>query len=539
MPKNTRGNKPPPIVRDHRGEPPRPRPRTPPPKNESASGGIVRDHRSTGIKYIFVLMLENRSFDHMLGFSAITGTDARTSQPTKIDGLTGTESNQFEGRTYTVTTGAPDVLKNGPGHNFKDVLEQLCGAAAVYPSGGAYPPINNSGFVSSYVKAAGRNAAGDVMKCFAPNQLPVLNALAREFVVCDKWFSSMPGPTEPNRLFVHAGSSGNFDDSPTEREILGSLILPGSGIDFKNGTIYKHLDDAGVKYRIYADDHFPNVAELRDISILSVHEYEDFADDLQDKDFDASYVFIEPSYDALDSFEDGNSQHPNGSIAAGERFIKAVYEAIRRSPLWPKSLLIINWDEHGGFYDHVAPPSAEPTGAHGRSHGFTFTQLGPRVPAVIVSPLIPKNLIEHRPFDHSAIPATIERVFNLQPLPRSRVALGNGVNHLVSLSTPRTDTPLTLPSATIAKSIALRRPLSEVVLRNPGALVEDDRHGNIAALIRSAVMQHLKLVPASQHTAILERAKGLHTHAEVFAYMQEVDRLILTARRRRSTTLRR
>src|SRR5881394_2060976 len=104
------------------------------------------------ITNVFVLALENRSFDHMLGFSGITGTDAATRQPTTIEGLNGSESNKNKAgtRTYTVTTGAADRMDPGPGHGFMNVLEQLCGSTASYPSGGAYPPIDNSGFASQY-----------------------------------------------------------------------------------------------------------------------------------------------------------------------------------------------------------------------------------------------------------------------------------------------------------------------------------------------------------------------------------------------------
>src|SRR5262249_43550029 len=155
------------------------------------------------VKHVFVLMLENRSFDHMLGFSQIEGTDAETGKHTTVEGLNGTESNSFNGQTFKVQTGAPDVIVNGPGHDFLEVLEQLCGPSATYPSGGPYPRINNSGYVSSYAKNKGPgDSPGDVMKCFGPADLPVLNALAREFVVCDHWFCSLPGPTEPNRYFM-------------------------------------------------------------------------------------------------------------------------------------------------------------------------------------------------------------------------------------------------------------------------------------------------------------------------------------------------
>jgi phospholipase C len=493
---------------------------------------------SSPIKHVFVLMLENRSFDHVLGFSGITGTDAATGQPTTIDGLKGTESNSFAGRTHTVSTGATDRMDPGPGHDFLPVLEQLCGRVAKenYKSGDAYPRIDNSGYVSQYAQRKDANdrpvdaeSVGNVMKCFSPDQLPVLNALAREFVVCDHWFSSMPGPTEPNRMFMYAATSGTFDDSPDPEEIIEAVLKPGGGFKFKHGTVFKQLEKAGVKYRIYAGDPFPTAAELDGVSVLfDVKEFEDFAKDLRDPSFDAGYVHIEPNYDAIGGFGggdfgEGNSQHPIGSVAAGERLIKATYEAIRRSPVWEKSLLIITWDEHGGFYDHVIPGRAETTGERGHKHGFTFGQLGPRVPAVVVSPLIPRNLIEHRTFDHTAIPATLSRVFGLPSL-GTRDGISGGVDHLATL-VARTDAPMQLPDVATA-GLAPSAPSSGTAPRRPAALVSDEPDGLLAAQLHSAVVQHLQVAPAEQRAAILARVRLIRTHADAFAYLKEVEQLV-------------
>src|SRR3954467_2313140 len=202
-----------------------------------------------GIKHVFVLMLENRSFDQMLGFSAITGTDAETGRATALQGLTGAESNAFAGQVFPVSRGADFVMPIDPAHEFEDVLHQLCGPAATYKPAGDYPPIDCSGYVSSYA-AAGGQSPGDIMKCYSPDQLPVLNALAREFVVCDNWYSSMPGPTWPNRMFVHAATSGTYDDSPEWWDLSGGVLFPGGGYEFRNGTVFDQLKKAGVKYRI-------------------------------------------------------------------------------------------------------------------------------------------------------------------------------------------------------------------------------------------------------------------------------------------------
>jgi len=427
------------VVRDHRGEP-----QWLPP-GETSGEPVVRDHRRSKIKHVFVLMLENRSFDHMLGFSNITGTDAATGQATSIDGLNGSESNSHNGTVYPVLRGAPDRAPHDPPHGFSGVVQQLCGAGVAYVAGEPYPPINNSGYVSIYAKSHPEMPDG-AMRCFTPDQVPVLTALAREFVVCDRWFSSMPGPTEPNRWFVHAGTAGFFDGAPTHKEYAQSFSSPWSGIAFKNGTIFDRLRDAGLKYRIYACDSFPNVAMLKGVSrTFDIDDFdEDFASDVASPSYDAAYTFIEPSYDAFSEFENGNSHHPLGSVKAGELLIKQTYEALRRSPIWESSLLIITYDEHGGFYDHVAPPSAQPTGSKGRTYGFTFDQLGPRVPAIIVSPLIPRNLIDHRRYEHSSVVATLVRLFGLKEL-TMRSSRTSDVKHLARLDAPRPDAPMTLP----------------------------------------------------------------------------------------------
>ena len=515
-----------PPVRDHRGEPPR----RPPPATDR-SGAIVRDHRTTGIKHIFVLMLENRSFDHMLGFSGITGTDAETGKPTAIDGLKGNEANTFNGKTYTVQRGADNVMRRDPGHEFLDVLTQLCGPGSTYPRGGAYPAVNNSGFAAAFAKSFPNDDPGVVMKCYTPNQLPVLNALAREFVVCDHWFASMPGPTWPNRMFAQAGSSGGLDHSPSNGEIVKWELEPFGGFEFKHGSLFGALGGANVKYRIYAGDDFPMVAALKGVSILNdIREFEDFRGDLHSGHYDASYTFIEPSYDVFNDYKDGTSQHPLADVTHGEALIKATYEAIRNSPVWDSSLLIITWDEHGGFYDHavaersphpVAPGDTQP-GSEFNQYGFTFECFGPRVPAVVVSPLIPRNLIDHRTYDHSSIPATVARVFDLKGWePTKRGSIANGVNILARLSAPRTDTPATLPSpaAESMARVAARPMVGETGLARPAATVNE---GNLPAILHSAMRQDIAVSGQQAKPAIVARVQSIKTRAEAMEYMKEV-----------------
>jgi len=477
------------------------------------------------IQHVFVLMLENRSFDHMLGFSGMRGHDAVNGGSTQINGLTGSEANTFNGRPYPVIRGADNVMSADPGHEFTNVLEQLCGAGVTYPAGSQYPAINNTGFVSSYGASGGAAKPGEVMKCFAPAQLPMLVALAQEFAVCDNWHASMPGPTWPNRMFVHAASSGGLDHSPTTEEIVGWETI--GGFQFKAGSIFDALKRKGVSRRLYAGDDFPMVAALKGISLSDILHYGNFASDLSQPTYPYGYVFIEPSYDVLNEYKNSSSQHPLTDVTLGEGLIKETYEAIRNSPHWNSSVLIITWDEHGGFYDHAIPPGAvapgdtAPQDKHNQ-FGFTFEQYGPRVPAIVISPMVPKNVIDHRLYDHASIPATIEAFFGVKPLTQ-RDAKAGRLDLLLSLNTPRTDTPATLPSpTTVGAQPAVMNmmvpDLNTMVAARPEETVDQ---GTLPVILHSALRQDLEMSP-EQRTAILQRVVSIRTREQARQYLAEV-----------------
>jgi phospholipase C len=435
-----------------------------------------RDVRSQSpIQHVFVLMLENRAFDHMLGFSEITGLDAVTGNPTSIDGV-------ISKSLFNVNPSAPNVkvspsieadfklykpADDDPGHEFFDTLVSLCGLNATY-NGGVYPQIDNSGFIAEYATMKTRNPSklfvqnpDNIMKCYSPERLPVLNLLASEFVVCDRWFSSMPGPTWPNRFFMHAASSGGLDDSPSGLQSAGGTLF--DGYRFENGTIFDRLDDSCIDWQIFAGDSFPVSLAISGMTLNElqgrIRDFDEFKEAVNDPDFSPSYIFIEPNYgnDLPPSAEDftcGNSQHPLDDVTRGERLIKQVYETIRNSPHWNSSLLLITYDEHGGFYDHVPPPSAVAPGdsisdEDNNNHNFNFEQLGVRVPAVVISPLIPRGMIDHTVYDHTSLLATIEELFGLKPL-TDRDAAANTLAHLLSLYSPRTDAPTALPEPAVS-----------------------------------------------------------------------------------------
>jgi phospholipase C len=162
-------------------------------------------------------------------------------------------------------------------------------------------------------------------------------------------------------------------------------------------------------YHFYSGDDFPMVAALKGVTLFDVHRVEDLLTDLGKNPFPYDYVFIEPSYNALHDFQNSSSQHPLADVRAGEALVKTVYEGLRASPIWESSLFIVTWDEHGGFYDHVAPPRAvapgdTPATCKYNQSGFTFEQYGVRTPAIVVSPWIPRGTIDHRVYGHASVP---------------------------------------------------------------------------------------------------------------------------------------
>lgn len=482
---------------------------------------------SDSITNVFVLLLENRSFDHMLGFSKIEGVEARSTPPrqTSINGPKGDEYNAYLGTKYPVGPTFREPVPVDPAHEFTDVLEQLCGVHAVFEPGGPYPPVENIGFVSDFARSHTRDEGdavsnfGQIMEGFPPEKLPVLNALARSFAVCDGWHASLPGPTFPNRLFAMGASSNGLDHSPANAELLTWDGL--DGFTYPNGSIFDALQKkfGSDAWRIYAGCHVPMVCALKGISVFDIHGIDDLAKDLQSESYPYRLTWIEPDYgDAISgTFRGGTSQHPMDSVEGGERLIKQVYEALRSSPLWENSLLIVTWDEHGGFYDHVKPGSAVAPGDAGpgsqyNKHGFDFTQLGVRVPAVIVSPRIAARTIDHTAYDHSSIPKTLEDIFELPSLTeRDRAA--NSVKSLLTLSVPRNDCPDQLP-----KPVSGNLPQRVT----PTGSNESADVGNTPVFLNIA-MRHDAALSPGRTGAVVSRAQSIRTKAQAASYLAEIE----------------
>ncbi|MGO9198602.1 MAG: alkaline phosphatase family protein [Acidimicrobiales bacterium] len=407
------------------------------------------------IEHIVVLMLENRSFDHMLGFLyADRGNLSLSGQ--QFDGLTGQEANPgTDGKPVTVfqiTSATPNAyLMPGadPGEGYLATNSQLFGTTTA-PS----PPIaTNAGFVTDFASTLAWEATSpgwnvvpgtlpsDIMGMYTPAMLPVLSALAQGFAVCDSWFASAPTETMPNRAFACAATSqGHLDDKTktfTSQSIFG--LLSANNLDWR---IYGYKSDPLTRL------NFPDTTNAPEAHFG------------QFTDFQAAaaagtlppYTFLEPEWSSA-----GNSQHPNYDVAAGEALIQAAYEALRNGPAWNSTLFVVTYDEHGGCYDHVPTPSgATPPDACAGEFGFDFRRFGVRVPVVLVSPWIPAGTVFRAPaagtpLDHTSVLATVERRFGLPAL-TARDGAAPDVGDALSGSTPRTDDPLTGVSPPAASS---------------------------------------------------------------------------------------
>jgi phospholipase C len=452
------------------------------------------------IEHVIVLCLENRSFDHMLGY--LEHTDPA------FEGLIGDTpyvNPTWLGRTTAETSReGKAALPVDPDHSHDAVMEQLSVRGL-----GKNRRATNQGFVTSYERK-GRGLAAPrfagllgplvdwwtgrkhgpadapvmnrgplIMACQSPDRVPVLSELARQFAVCVRWFCSVPGETWPNRNFLHAATS----DGETG-------IYPRM---YSNPTIFELLEKHGKSWRIYHDDTpqvwaFPSLWDTP-ARHANWFRFEAFAKHVADGDLPV-YSFIEPNHRpplhtldhqpvvgvpdisnsqhpgnnlvddaAYDDFPEGSPDGEDTDFARAENLIATVYEALRANPaVFERSVLLITYDEHGGFYDHVPPPVDVP-GPGGairwpvrllhalyrrQAAAFDFTMLGPRVPAVVVSPYIPARTVDTATHDHACVPATLRLLFAPAAEPfndRDRWAAANPFHACLTLDAPRTDLP--------------------------------------------------------------------------------------------------
>jgi len=395
------------------------------------------------IKHVVQLMLENRSFDQMLGFLySDNGNKSPTGQP--YDGLTGNESNPDEDgreiKVYRIDHNAPHpYLMPGadPGEGFYNTNYQLFSTDD--PAPGSVP--TNKGFVINFKAAVASDLAkgykdtlpdtepSEIMGMYSPDMLPVMSGLAKGFAVCDRWFSSAPTQTIPNRAFAGAATSqGHLDNH------VKTFTCP---------SIFGRLTDKDIDWGIYGYNRDPmtrlDFTDTQHADESHFGHFRDFQERARAGTLPA-YNFLEPAWAAT-----GNSQHPNYDVALGEQLIHQVYYTLRNSPNWNDTLLLITYDEHGGNYDHVAPPSSAvaPDNTVGE-FGFDFKRFGVRIPALLISPRIAAGTVfrtKQGVIDHTSVLKTLQLRFDLPHL-TERDKAAPDLGDVLTLAQPRTDDPL-------------------------------------------------------------------------------------------------
>jgi phospholipase C len=405
---------------------------------------MVAESGLSSVEHIVVLMLENRSFDHMLGF-LYTGQGNVSPSGQPYAGLTGSESNPDpSGQPVTVfriepaAPGAYFMPGADPGEGYKATNRQLFGSIDG-PADPAEVP-GCQGFVKDFGYTLGWQSRekgwpivpgtvpGDIMGCFAPDALPVLSALASGYAVCDQWFASAPTETLPNRAFACAATSQGHMDDKTRT--------------FTSPSIFGLLGRHEISWAIYGYEAPPltrsTFTDIRSAAAACFGELAAFESAAAAGALPA-FSFLEPSWGST-----GNSQHPNYDVALGEQFMHDVYEAVRTGPGWPQTLLVITYDEHGGCYDHVPPPAgAVPPDDTSGEFGFDFTRFGVRVPAVLVSPLIAPGSVYRAPgggtpLDHTSVLKTVQEGWGLPSL-TARDAAAPSLADVLTLAEPRVD----------------------------------------------------------------------------------------------------
>ncbi len=406
------------------------------------------------IRHFIVLMLENRSFDHIFGFRKDLGKDGLSGDEFNLKKHDQPESE--DNPRFFVTKNAPwKTSGEGPSHSINGTNLQLSGSRRGPQTA---KDVKLNGFVEDYavaLRTARTNRVsqptveqlGEVMASFSPQALPSINALADNFCLCTHWHSEVPGPTQPNRLYMHAATSMGLTHNVWSKH-------------FTCKTIYENLQDAGKTWSVYEVGKTKSFDEVREFSNINkqaenFRQFEtDFEGDMKAGKF-PNYSFIVPRY-VSDAHGPANSQHAPDDVRHGDNLIADVYEALRRNEdVWNHAVLIVTYDEHGGFYDHVVPPMGvpNPDGINAPLPDdpdfvppFQFDRLGLRVPALIVSPWVAAGSLYDAELRHTSVLATVKKLFKLPEFLTKRDKSANTFES-VFLKEARTDAPMTLPRA--------------------------------------------------------------------------------------------
>jgi phospholipase C len=384
----------------------------------------IGSHGREGVDHIVVVMMENRSFDHMMGYLSLGDPDDPTSA---VDGVDPERPVTWGGTSY-----APYAIGSTKWEP-PDYLDPPHDGASV-----AWQVAEPGRFIATYDRLGPRPDASAIVGYLTRNEVPVYDFLARQYCVCDHWFCSVPGATWPNRMFAVAGTAGGETDIP-------ETVLEGL---WGKATVFRDLDRLGVTWSWYSSDpsllrafdpHYRTDASLEKFAFFDEYterQKRNFLSDARNGDL-PNVSWIDPNFfklPVIDGQLEANDDHPPHDVTLGQKFIHVIYEALRNSPNWERSLMIITYDEHGGFYDHVRPDGPQ----------------GPRVPALVVSPWVKPGQPCHDTLEHTSILKTIltrfgddEAIERMGP----RVCYAKDVWHMLTEPAPRPGAPVADPGA--------------------------------------------------------------------------------------------
>jgi phospholipase C len=329
-------------------------------------------------------MMENRSYDHLLGARALEGLGG--------NGLTEKMFNPDVGGKPVPVYRETDYCVADPPHGWETSRVQFNKGA-------------NDGFVRAYRDDHGAKIEPYVMGYFGREDIPFTWAVADQYASCDRWFSSLMGPTWPNRFYLSSGQSGGRMDNQFKLADWPSLPA--------------QLSQAKVPWGYYFSDlpFFALYEDLPDQDLLRFPR--NFMDHAAAGTLPA-VTFVDPSFGM-----NGNDDHPPHHPILGQAFLASIYAALAASPQWNNTLLVITYDEHGGFFDHFPPPLADDDRA---KQGFD--QLGFRVPTVVAGPYVKQGHVSSVVRDHTSVMSHLGGMFGLEPL-TARVGWAEDLSELI------------------------------------------------------------------------------------------------------------
>ncbi len=333
---------------------------------------------------VVVLMMENRSFDHLLGW--LPGANGQQ------HGLRFVDAHGVAHETWPLAPEWQGCQFKDPDHSWRGVATQyahgLCdGFLKTSPVGDRFP-------IGYYGK----------------NDLPILSALATGYTTFDNYFCSMQGPTWPNRLYQLSGTTQLDipDDFPTTDAERSCSI---------STTIFDRASAAGLRNAYYY--HGEPITGLFKSKRYDGFSYpiDQFWQDARAGTL-ANVVFVDPNYtDAAEDNGTSNDFHPKGSVLVAEEFVARVHNTLKDSPQWERMVFVLNFDEHGGFFDHVVPPACQDdTVLSGPGPFPDLKRLGFRVPAIAMGPFAPRKIESAGPYEHCSVLKMIEWRWGLEPM---------------------------------------------------------------------------------------------------------------------------